>query len=141
VAATPPAPPPPAPAGALPPVPPDTPQAAGGLLETPLLQVVLGERLEPDRRGVQASAALSAGCPVVYLYLHARGTPPQAVVHVALYHQGKLKQRSLVAAQGGDEFVITFYATDADAFPSGQWAVVLRAGERTLGLVPFTVGP
>ncbi|MBU0606366.1 MAG: hypothetical protein KKI08_00715 [Armatimonadetes bacterium] len=130
---------PPATTGTTTDTPPPTPTGAGGTLETAAIKAILGERLEADRRGVLASATLSAQCSLVYLYLQAKQTPAQAMLHVSLYQDGKLKQRNLLPAQGGDEFVVTFYATDAEAFPPGSWSVVIKAGEQELGTIPFTV--
>jgi hypothetical protein len=130
---------PPAPPG--PPVPEGTPSARDGKLETPMLTAVVGSRRTTDNRGVEATATIAAGSATVYLYVRTHQTPPQAQLLMTLYHDAKTRRRTLVEARAGDEFVVTFYPTDAETFPRGQWSVVVKAGEQVLGVIPFTVGP
>ncbi|MCE5238884.1 hypothetical protein LLH23_10380 [bacterium] len=127
--------------GGRPQVPEGTPSGQGGKLETPVLTAIVGSRRTADNRGVEPSDVMPAGSSTVYLYVRAVQTPPQAQLLVTLYHDAKTKRRTLVEAREKDEFVVTFYPTDTEAFPRGQWFVVLKAGEQTLGLIPFTVAP
>jgi hypothetical protein len=112
-----------------------------GTLEAPALKVVLGDRRTADNRGVEATSTMPATASLLYLYIQARQAPPQGQLLVTLYYGIRAKQRSLLPAQAGDEFVVTFYPEDAEVFPPGAWSVVLKAGEQVLGALPFTVGP
>jgi hypothetical protein len=129
----------PDPATPLSPMPPRTPVARGGVLDTPAIKAIVGDVKSADGRSVQPHVALPARAPVVYLYLELKQQSPVGQVEIVLYRRDKISQRQIILANLGEKFLVTFYATNAATFPPGQWSVVVKMGDRTVGLIPFTV--
>lgn len=131
----------PAPAAADPaPVLAGVPAASGGRLDVPLLNVLLGPQQTADGRCVQPASLLPAVTKAVYAYIELKSALPGGQLLITLYHGPKVKEKHLIAAGAGDRFIITFYPTNTESLPQGQWSLQLAAGGRDLGCLPFTVG-